>query len=223
MNYSEIRASIVTDHLWRTDIPDATVHEHLLAAQEFVQSQRRWQFLDNLNASVSSGAASFSLPPGSATPLRINSLLVNTNGSLLNVERRPRSTLRELFAATTTGTPRYYDFFQSQFFVAPTPDRTYTYEVWFSGRLARPAITDTTATNYLTDNAPLALIYRASETLARGLLHDDNAAQRYANLFAQELAVLEEADDALAGTFSDGNMQPDTLIYDAAFGARSIL
>lgn len=59
---------------------------------------------------------------------------------------------------TSTGTPRYYAYFDDDtLYVAPTPSTNFPVELSYRRRL--PALSNSNTTNWLTDNASDALLY----------------------------------------------------------------
>jgi len=74
---------------------------------------------------------------------------------------------------TQTGTPKYYasDYNYNFWFLVPTPDQTYPYEVLY---YETPQLIDsTTSTNFLTESAPEVLLYATLLETASYLKDDE--------------------------------------------------
>ena len=87
------------------------------------------------------------------------SMNITVAGKLQSVLMRKYEYLRNYAPdSTATGTPLYYsDYDYDNWLVAPTPDQSYAFEVLYYERLV-PLSSDT-QTNWITRNAPNAMLY----------------------------------------------------------------
>lgn len=95
---------------------------------------------------------------------------------------------------TTTDTPRFYaDYDYGHWFVAPTPDAPYPYEVLYNQLPA--LLSDDTQTNWYTLYAPDALLY-GSLMEALPFLKNPDMMATWTGLFDRSLAALNGEDQA---------------------------
>jgi len=95
-------------------------------------------------------------------------------------------------SVTTTGTPQYYaDYDYDHWFVAPTPDQAYPFEALCYTRL-QPLSSDN-QTNWLTQNAPNAMIFGTLKQTAP-FLKDDGRLAVWGQLFTEALGALKQED-----------------------------
>jgi len=93
---------------------------------------------------------------------------------------------------TATGTPLYYaDYDYDHWLVAPTPDQAYAFEALCYTRLQ--PLSSTNQTNWLTQNAPNAMLYGALKQTAPFLKNDARMAVWKA-LFDEALVALKSED-----------------------------
>ena len=87
------------------------------------------------------------------------SMNITVNGVLQAVNLRKYEYLRNYAPdSTVTGVPLYYaDYDYDNWLVAPTPDDSYDFEVLYYERLV--PLSSTTQTNWITQNAPNAMLY----------------------------------------------------------------
>ena len=87
------------------------------------------------------------------------SMNITVNGVLQAVNLRKYEYLRNYAPdSTVTGVPLYYaDYDYDNWIVAPTPDDSYDFEVLYYERLV--PLSSTTQTNWITQNAPNAMLY----------------------------------------------------------------
>ena len=87
------------------------------------------------------------------------SMNITVAGKLQSVLLRKYEYLRNYAPdSTATGTPLYYsDYDYDNWLVAPTPDQSYAFEVLYYERLV--PLSSETQTNWITRNAPNAMLY----------------------------------------------------------------
>jgi hypothetical protein len=98
---------------------------------------------------------------------------------------------------STTGTPLYYaDYDADHWFVAPTPSANFAFEALCYTRL-QPLASDN-QTNWLTQNAPNAMLYGTLKQTAP-FLKDDSRLAVWGGLFDAALAALKTEDQLRVG------------------------
>lgn len=98
---------------------------------------------------------------------------------------------------TATGTPLYYaDYDAEHWFVAPSPDSAYAFETLCYTRL-QPLSSDN-QTNWLTQNAPNAMLYGTLKQTAP-FLKDDARLAVWSGLFDAALVALKTEDQLRVG------------------------
>jgi hypothetical protein len=98
--------------------------------------------------------------------------------------------------ATQTGLPQYYaDTDYEHWYLAPTPDQDYDFEVLYYERIA--PLSETNQTNWLTQYAPNAMLY-GTLLQAMTFLKNDNR-QIFQQKFDAALAALKTEDVARVG------------------------
>jgi len=86
-------------------------------------------------------------------------MITDSAGDQIFLEFRDTSFMKEYWPdSASTGTPKYYSVWdQDTFYVAPTPDDTYTVQL---GYIYRPAqLSSSNTTTWISNNAPEALLY----------------------------------------------------------------
>ena len=98
---------------------------------------------------------------------------------------------------TTLDTPLYYaDYDADHWFVAPTPSAAFAFETLCYTRL--PPLASDNQTNWLTQNAPNAILYGTLKQTAP-FLKDDARLQLWGGLFAAAMAALKTEDQLRVG------------------------
>ena len=93
---------------------------------------------------------------------------------------------------TATGTPLYYaDYDYDHWFVAPTPDKAYAFEALCYTRLE--PLSSSHQTNWLTQNAPNAMLFGTLKQTAPFLKNDARLAV-WKSMFDEALAALKTED-----------------------------
>ena len=149
----------VSSYLERTDT--ATLEKiplFIMLAEQTIATELK--FLGNLLPSVSAMSVS---NPVLTKPARwhktVSMSLISSTGTRTPILMRKYEFLRNYWPdSTATGTPKYYsDYDYSHWFVAPTPDASYQFEVLYYERLA--PLDSSNQTNWFTQYAPQALLY----------------------------------------------------------------
>jgi len=100
-------------------------------------------------------------------------------------------------AATALGTPLYYaDYDADNWFVAPTPSSSFSFETLCYTRLS--PLSSNNQTNWLTQNAPNAMLYGTLKQTAP-FLKDDARLQVWGGLFDAAMAALKAEDQLRVG------------------------
>ena len=98
---------------------------------------------------------------------------------------------------TATGTPLFYaDYDADHWFIAPTPDSAYAFETLCYTRLQ--PLDSTNQTNWLTQNAPNAMLFGTLKQTAP-FLKDDARLATWSGLFDAALAALKTEDQLRLG------------------------
>jgi hypothetical protein len=98
---------------------------------------------------------------------------------------------------TTTGTPLYYsDYDYDHWFVAPTPSANFAFEALVYTRLT--PLSSSNQTNWLTRNAPNALLFGTLKQTAP-FLKDDARLQVWSQIFDTAIAALKVEDQLRVG------------------------
>jgi hypothetical protein len=208
--------SQVKDHLWREDLTDAVVDQHLHHAVRFIERMRDWYWLEDTQTSAASSEDQIAEPTDLANVISMS--VIDTDGTVNPLRVKPFPVLRASWQSTLTGRPIEYANHDGILHVAPAPDQAYQYEITYRIKLGTPVDDATVTTNYLTANHDLVLSYRAAHTLAAGYLKNDADAGRFAGLFNEEINPMLDEDDARKSDMYGGEIDPDDNLYVAAHG-----
>lgn len=152
-NYSELRASIAR----RLKDPDlvADIPDHMAIAQIAINNDLRVPVMEYIaTATIASGASSTTLPTGYISMRRLQ-----LNLSPIVILKQVSPTIFSEYATSTTGRPVLFAVIGEAIYFKPTLDIAYTVEMAYYKKL--DAVNDTTATNWVTANAPELIIYRS--------------------------------------------------------------
>jgi hypothetical protein len=212
----------VKDHLWRTDLSDSLVHDHLLAAMRYIEgwNRRRWHWLESVQT-TSTDDEQLSVPTDFYSAYTLG---ISDDGGLTYypMTQRPVGLLHMIFPSDQTGQPMEYWYQSSQgsgvFHLRPRPDKEYMFKLHYRAQLVEISGGNS---NVLTNNYPLALVYRACETIAATVMKDDADAARYQKQFLLQMESMEDEDDNKRSDLLSGMVQPDTTYYTEAYGLRN--
>jgi hypothetical protein len=120
------------------------------------------------------------------------SMNVTVSGQIQPILLRKYEYLRQYApSSTTTSTPLYYsDYNYDNWLVAPTPDQAYSFEVLYYERLA--PLSSTNQTNWITQNAPNAMLY-GTLLQAMPFLKNDQR-QIFQQKYTEAMQVLKQED-----------------------------
>jgi hypothetical protein len=97
----------------------------------------------------------------------------------------------------TTAAPVYYaDYDYDHWYLAPTPDQAYQFEVLFYERIQ--PLSSTNQTNWLTQNAPNAMLFGTLLQMTP-FLKNDARIPTWQSMFDKALATLKKEDDLRTG------------------------
>ncbi len=123
------------------------------------------------------------------------SFSIQTTDGTVVLKERSRETIQSMYPVLTdTAAPKYYaEWQEGYYYVGPTPDSAYAFELMMYQQ--PPSLGDTQQTNYLTENAPDLLLY-STLLEAEGYLKND-----------ERLPVWKAARDEIIGTYTDLDMR----------------
>ena len=99
--------------------------------------------------------------------------------------------------ASTTGTPKYYAFFdKDNFIVAPTPDSNYSVELHYYYRPASLTAGADSATSWLSENAPNALLYGSLVEANIYMKGEADMLQLYEKQFSEAMSRIKDLAEA---------------------------
>lgn len=197
MTYDSLVNDIQT-YLERTD--DQTldkIPQFIMLAEQIIAAEIK--FLGNLTVVTSTMVASANVIPKPARWRKTVSMtLTTTAGQKQPILLRKLEYLNNYAPdVTATGTPLYYaDYDADHWFVAPTPSSSFAFETLCYTRL-QPLASDN-QTNWLTQNAPNAMLYGTLKQTAP-FLKDDARLQVWSSLFDAALAALKAEDQLRIG------------------------
>lgn len=97
----------------------------------------------------------------------------------------------------TTGTPKYYAFFdKDNFIIAPTPDSNYAVELHYYYRPASLTAGADSATTWLSDNAPNALLYGSLVEAYIYMKGEQDMLQMYEKQFTEAMTRIKDLAEA---------------------------
>ena len=99
--------------------------------------------------------------------------------------------------STTTGTPRYYAFFDvDNFIIAPTPDSNYTSELHYFFRPASLTAGADSGTTFLSTDAPVALLYGCLIEAYTYMKGEPDLLQEYEKRFVEAVGAMKQFGEA---------------------------
>ena len=158
MTYDNLVSSIYL-YLERNDTAVVNQVPVAISLCEFEIAQQI-KTLGQLNVAESTFSAGQNIVPKPARWRKTVSMkYTDTSGSLQPIYLRKYEYLTSYWPnGTSTSTPLYYaDYDYDHWFIAPTPDKSYAFEVLFYERIL--PLSTTNQTNWLTQNAPNAMLF----------------------------------------------------------------
>ena len=172
--YAELKTAIA-NWLNRDDLTSVIPDFISLAEADMDRKVRHWRMEERATANID--ARYTQLPSGFMEAVRFH----------LDVDERPIELVTPLSLQTyrrrnadTTGRPQYYSIIAGQLEVWPTPDGTYTGELYYYARTA--ALTDSNTSNWILQYFPDAYLYGALMHSAPYLV-DDQRTGVWASLY----------------------------------------
>jgi len=136
------------------------------------------------------------------------SMQITTAGSEAFLLQKDVNFLQEAYSgSTSTATPRYYaQFDEDNFIVAPTPNSNYAIELHYYYRPTSLTASADSATTWLSDNAPFALLFGALVDAYIFMKGEPDLIQQYEKRFIDQLTRLKDYGEARENTdaYSEG-------------------
>ena len=133
---------------------------------------------------------------------------ITTAGSEAFLLQKDVNFLQEAYnGSTSTATPRYYaQFDEDNFIVAPTPNSNYAIELHYYYRPTSLTAGADSATTWLSDNAPFALLFGALVDAYIFMKGEPDLIQQYEKRFIDQLTRLKDYGEARENTdaYSEG-------------------
>lgn len=162
-------------------------------------------FRKNVSSSMSINDKYLTIP---SDYLSSFSLQITTAGSENFLLQKDINFLQEAYnGSASTATPRYYSSFDvSNFLLAPTPDANYTVELHYYYRPASLTAGADSATTWLSENAPYALLYGSLVDAYIYMKGEAGIIQQYDKRFTEQLSRLKDYGEARENSdaYTDG-------------------
>ena len=186
--YAELNRSI-TDFLTRDDLDTVAPDFITLAEADLSRKVRHWRMEGRATAEIDT---QYSAIP--ADFLEVITFHV-TSGNLRPLELISQAEMlrRRYENLDTSGKPAYYALTAGEIEVYPTPDGTYTTELYYYKRIS--ALSDSNTSNWLLEYFPDAYLY-GSLVHSAPYLKDDARLQLWAALYEQAIASINRESEA---------------------------
>ena len=162
-------------------------------------------FRKNVTSSFTSSDKFLTIP---SDYLSTFSMQITTAGSEAFLLQKDVNFLQEAYGgSTSTATPRYYaQFDEDNFIVAPTPNSNYAIELHYYYRPTSLTAGADSATTWLSDNAPFALLFGALVDAYIFMKGEPDLIQQYEKRFIDQLTRLKDYGEARENTdaYSEG-------------------
>jgi len=148
-NYTEVGSNVFTNSVINTFIT--------MAENQILRAIDLDVFKLEVSGNLTSGNKFLAAPSDLLTHRYM--MITNAQGDQIFLDFRDTSFMKEYWAdGTATGVPKYYSVWdQNTFYVAPTPNASFTVEL---GYIYRPTqLSSTNTTTWISNNAPEALLY----------------------------------------------------------------
>lgn len=145
-------------------------------------------FFDKETGSLSVGDNTVTKP---SSERGIRYFQIVSGSTIIQLERRELTFLREYYSSTTTtGTPKYFgEYDSSSFLISPSPSAILSYEIGYTQRL--PRLSTGNVSNFYTSNAYQLLLY-CCLSHASAYVKYPEAAAMYAQYYERALAGLNK-------------------------------
>ena len=191
-NYNELKTSIA-DFLNRDDLTNIIPDFITFAETNINRDIRHWRMEKRANAVLDTQYTA--LPTDFIEPIRLTINTANTK-PLEVVGNFEIATIRSEIA-NTTGEPKYYTIIDGAIEVLPRPDKAYTLELLYYGRI--PPLNAQTTTNWLLQYHPDILLY-GSLIHSAPYLADDTRIPVWGAYYASAVAKLnDQSENARSG------------------------
>jgi hypothetical protein len=186
--YAELKASIA-DFLNRDDLTSVATDFITLAEADINRRVRHWRLEGRATAQVDTQFSA--LPADFAEALTFHV----TSGDLAQIELLSKAEMlkRRKSSSDATGKPAFYAITAGEIEVYPTPDGTYSTELYYYKRVA--ALSDSNTTNDILTYFPDVYLYGALVHSAP-YLKDDARVAVWGNTYAQTLADINSESEA---------------------------
>jgi hypothetical protein len=195
MTYTSLVGDI-SSYLERTDAATLDkIPTFIMLAEQVIASEIK--FLGNLTPMTSTMTAAQSVIDKPARWHKTVSMNVTVDGEKRPVLLRKYEYLREYWPnPSLTDVPLYYaDYDYDNWFVSPTPDQAYQFEVLIYQRLQ--PLSSTNQTNWITNNAPNAMLFGA---LLQAVIYlKDDARQIFQQKYDMAMQALKVEDVTRVG------------------------
>ena len=162
-------------------------------------------FRKNVTSSFTSSDKFLTIP---SDYLSTFSMQITTAGSEAFLLQKDVNFLQEAYSgSTSTATPRYYaQFDEDNFIVAPTPNSNYAIELHYYYRPTSLTAGADSATTWLSENAPFALLFGALVDAYIFMKGEPDLIQQYEKRFIDQLTRLKDYGEARENTdaYSEG-------------------
>lgn len=191
MNYSELLTNVRDYTEVSSDVlSDSVIDTFIVNVENKVQKQLDLDaFRKFATSSFTIGSPFITLPDDFDLERGIQIVDTATNDRTW-LEQRDTTFIDEynVDRVNNTGKPRYYaNWDQNTMIFAPTPDATYTIELWYNK--TPDHLSSTTTTTWLSNNAPEILIY-GTVTEAFSYLKNPQYVQLYQQMYSQAVQGL---------------------------------
>lgn len=188
----------VRRYLERGEVEDTTVYAQLPRlinlAERAIATELKFQgFINVVVTSLVQGTSVYQKPDRWRQTVSINFGTGTANNTRTALFPRSYEYIRENFPdSTVQALPLFYaDYDYQHWLVGPTPDADYPMEVLYYQQ--PPLLDDTNQTNWLTDYAPNALLYRTLLE-ATPFLKDDVRIPTWQQMYTQQMQTINTQD-----------------------------
>ena len=186
--YAELKASIA-DFLNRDDLTSAIPDFITLAEADMQRRVKHWRQEKRSTAELDTQYSA--IPADFLEAIRF--YITSNDTSPLELISQSEMLDRRYRNADTTGKPHYYAITAGEIEVYPTPDSTYTAELYYYARTT--ALSDSNTTNWLLTYFPDAYLY-GSLVHSAPYLKDDPRIQVWAALYQSAIDGINQSSDS---------------------------
>ena len=196
--YAELKSSIA-NWLNRDDLTAVIPDFIALAESSMNRSLRHWRMEKRSTATIDSRYSA--LPGGFLSAIRFHLDADQTPIELVSAFALQKKRQER---ANTSGRPRYYAVVGGQLEVCPSPDASYTGELYYYDKFDE--LSDSNTTNWLLTNYPDAYLYGAL-LHAAPYLAEDARAETWAALYQSAVSAINSESDTAKTSGSGLRMQ----------------